>query len=54
MKKVVNLSIGNGDLTSGFPNVMLQIREADSSKPPLRFGGQLPAAPEIIDTYQKW
>ena len=44
MSKLVVISLGNGDLKSGFPTVTAQLWEADTPSP-MKFTGSLPAAP---------
>jgi CHASE2 domain-containing sensor protein len=53
MSQRVVLSLGMGDLYSGFPAVTVHLWEADDPHPS-KFVGSLPAAPEIPDLYRSW
>ncbi|MBD2180583.1 CHASE2 domain-containing protein [Planktothrix sp. FACHB-1355] len=53
MNKLVILNLGKGNLQNGFPVVVAQLREAGNSNL-IQFTGNLPAAPEIIDSYRRW
>lgn len=54
MNKSVVLSLGNGDLHSGFPAVTVQVWEDGSHPAPTKFTGSLPRAPKIVQLYQSW
>lgn len=53
MSRLVVLSLGQGNLQNGFPSVTAQIGEADNPYR-MKFTGNLPAAPEIIEVYRNW
>jgi CHASE2 domain-containing sensor protein len=53
MSKLVVLSLGNGDLESGFPAVTAQLWEAGMPSP-MKFTGSLPAAPKLPQLYGRW
>jgi CHASE2 domain-containing sensor protein len=53
MSQRVVLSLGMGDLYSGFPAVTVHLWEGDDPHPS-KFVGSLPAAPEIPDLYRSW
>lgn len=53
MNKLVVLSLGDGDLHNGFAAVTAQLWE-DGDPRPMKFTGQLPAAPEIPELYRYW
>lgn len=53
MKKLVVLSLGNGNLYSGFPAVTAQLWE-QGDLALIKFTGCLPPAPEIADLYKYW
>lgn len=52
MSKLV-LSLGHGDLQSGFPAVTAQLWQENSTRW-MKFRGSLPAAPEICQLYKDW
>lgn len=53
MSQHVVLSLGNGDLSSGFPTVTVHLWK-DSKPYPMKFTGSLPPAPEISQLYRSW
>jgi CHASE2 domain-containing sensor protein len=53
MSILVVLNFGAGSLRHGFPRVIAQLWEKDSSTP-MQFIGSLPAIAVLDDTYQKW
>lgn len=53
MSSLVVLSLGQGDLYTGFPAVTLHLGEADNFYT-MKFIGSLPPAPEIAHVYQNW
>lgn len=53
MSKLVVLSLGKGDLKSGFPAVTAQLWEAGNPNL-MKFIGSLPAAPELLELYRNW
>lgn len=53
MSKLVVMSLGIGDLKSGFPAVTAQLWEAGVPSP-VKFTGSLPAAPELSEVYRRW
>ncbi len=53
MSKLVVLSLEWGDLYSGFPAVTARLWETGNVHP-IKFVGQLPAAPEISELYRAW
>ncbi|MBD2000121.1 CHAT domain-containing protein [Leptolyngbya sp. FACHB-541] len=53
MSQLVVLSLGTGDLHSGFPVVTAHLWECPEL-PPVKFIGSLPAAPQISVTYRSW
>ncbi|BAY64599.1 hypothetical protein NIES22_46980 [Calothrix brevissima NIES-22] len=53
MSKLVILNLGKGNLHSGFPFVTVQILEKSKHKW-RQYQGSLPAAPILIDLYQRW
>jgi CHASE2 domain-containing sensor protein len=52
MTKLVILSLGQGNLESGFPNV--SARMWMSGDCPTQVAGSLPAAPELAEYYRRW
>lgn len=53
MTKLVILSLGQGNLESGFPNISARIRMSGDSCV-MQVTGSLPAAPEIAECYRRW
>jgi CHASE2 domain-containing sensor protein len=53
MTKLVILSLGQGNLESGFPNVSARMWMSGNSCP-MQVSGSLPAAPEIAECYRRW
>ncbi|UIE38128.1 CHASE2 domain-containing protein [Leptodesmis sichuanensis] len=53
MSQRVVLSLGNGDLSSGFPGVTIQVWKSGMPYP-MKFVGSLPPAPEISLLYRSW
>jgi WD40 repeat protein len=53
MGQQVVLSLGTGDLHSGFPGVTAQLWEGNESHP-MKFAGRLPAAPQMAELYRSW
>ncbi len=53
MNQLVVLSLGNGNLHSGFPVVTARLWE-QTNPHPMQFTGQLPARPEIGKLYRDW
>ncbi|NJO50646.1 MAG: CHAT domain-containing protein [Leptolyngbyaceae cyanobacterium RM2_2_4] len=53
MSQLVVLSLGTGDLHSGFPAVTAQLWERDGLHP-MKFAGSLPAAPKLPEIYRSW
>ena len=53
MNNLVVLSLGNGDLSNGFPSVTAQLWEP-SNPNPMKFTGSLPKAAEISELYKYW
>ena len=53
MEKRVVLSLGQGSLQTGFPAVTAQLWEQGDPHP-MKFGGALPAAPELPRIYRAW
>ncbi|GET40742.1 CHASE2 domain-containing protein [Microseira wollei] len=53
MTKLVILSLGQGNLESGFPNVSARIWTSGNTCP-TQVSGSLPAAPEIAECYRRW
>ena len=53
MSVLVVLNLGNGDLNVGFPSVIAQIWTTNTSVVG-QFKGSLPAAPKLLNTYEKW
>ena len=53
MTKLVILSLGQGNLESGFPNVSARIWMSGNSCP-TQVSGSLPPAPQIAECYRRW
>ncbi|OCR01448.1 hypothetical protein BCD67_21815 [Oscillatoriales cyanobacterium USR001] len=53
MSVLVILNLGNGNLSVGFPSVIVQLSTTSTSVVD-KFKGSLPAAPELIEAYKKW
>jgi len=53
MSQLVVLSLGAGDLHSGFPVVTAHLWERPEL-PPMKIVGRLPAAPQISEIYRSW
>lgn len=53
MSKLIIISLGNGDLYSGFPRITAQLWTPGHTLPE-QFVGSLPPAPLLIDLYRKW
>lgn len=53
MSKLVVLSLGQGDLESGFPTVTAILSQHDDART-MKFAGSLPPAPEIEQIYTRW
>ena len=53
MSTLVTLSLGKGDLYTGFPSVTLHLGKLDNFYR-MKFVGSLPPAPKIAHTHQKW
>ncbi|MBA3923261.1 MAG: hypothetical protein H0X31_16835, partial [Nostocaceae cyanobacterium] len=49
----VVINLGSGDLHQGFPRVVAQLWSADYFLPE-QFVGSLPAAPELVELYDRW
>ncbi len=49
----VVINLGSGDLHQGFPRVVAQLWSADYFLPE-QFVGSLPAAPELVELYERW
>ncbi len=47
------LNLGKGNYQEGYPTVIAQLWEQDSSTP-LQFTGSLPSAEKLINLYQRW
>ncbi len=53
MSQHVVLSLGNGDLSRGFPAVTAHLWQ-DGKPYPMKFTASLPAAPHIAQLYRSW
>ncbi|HEY9658285.1 MAG TPA: CHAT domain-containing protein, partial [Allocoleopsis sp.] len=53
MSKLIIISLGSGDLYSGFPRITAQLWTPGHALPE-QFVGSLPPAPFLIDLYRKW
>ena len=53
MAKLIVLSFGDGDLSSGFPAVTAQFWDEHDAYP-MKFMGRLPAAPQLSELYRHW
>ncbi|GAB4366050.1 MAG: hypothetical protein Kow00121_03090 [Elainellaceae cyanobacterium] len=53
MSKLIIISLGSGDLYSGFPRITAQLWASGHALPE-QFVGSLPPAPFLIDLYRKW
>jgi hypothetical protein len=53
MAKVVLLDLGEGNLQTGFPYIVAQLRQ-DGKDELRRFQGSLPAAPKLSELYRRW
>ena len=53
MNKTVVIHLGNGDLTQGFPDVMVRLWD-DRHPRAEQFIGSLPASPGLVESYRVW
>jgi CHASE2 domain-containing sensor protein len=53
MQNLVLLSLGKGNLQTGFPVITAQLWENDNPYP-MKFMGALPAAPDLGELYRRW
>jgi hypothetical protein len=53
MQNLVILSLGKGNLQTGFPDIKAHLWENDNPYP-MKFMGALPAAPDLGELYRRW